>query len=222
MLSRLAAVSSFAALFVIVACGSSSEGDLYEKGGSGGKDASLGGSAGASGASAGTGGSAGTSGSAGQDSGVTGGSAGVGGAVVDSGTDAPPDASGGTSGVGTGKCGSMTCAFVAEDYCCLPSSGAPYCANDNVGNSCECSGVLCNTVDIHCDGPEDCDGGEICCADTGFTGGAYNFVECRQTCEQPFPVGGPQWEVCHPGGAACKKGSCAPDPGLPAGYATCK
>jgi hypothetical protein len=220
MVSRLTAVSSFATISIIVACGSSSEGDLYKnKPGSGGTDASTGGTSGISGAS--TGGSAGSSGSAGQDASTTGGSAGAG---EDAGRDAAPDASGGTggmSGVGTGKCGDMTCAFVADDFCCKPSNGEAYCANDTVGNECSCEG-FCNTVDIHCDGPEDCENGEICCADTGFTGGEYNVVECRQTCEQPFPVGGPQWEVCHLGGAPCTKGSCAGDPGLPAGYGTCK
>lgn len=221
MVSRLAAVSSFAAISIVVACGSSSEDDLYtKKPGTGGTDASLGGSAGTSGASSGGGaGLAGNSGVAGQDASVTGGSAGAGG--EDAGK---PDASGGNGGtnpVGTGACGEMTCAFVADDFCCQPNNAKPYCANEVVGNDCTCEG-FCNTVDIHCDGPEDCDNGEICCADTGLTGGQYNVVECRQTCEQPFPVGGPQWEVCHLGGAPCKKGSCAADSGLPAGYGTCK
>jgi hypothetical protein len=220
MVSRLAAVSSFATIVMIVACGSSSEDDLYEKKPGSGADASLGGAAGVSGASGGSAGISGGSGSAGQDSGVAGGSAGAGGVVADAGPDAKPDASGGNNGVGTGKCGNMTCAFLADDFCCKPSSGEPYCANDTVGNGCECSGTFCNTFDIHCDGSEDC-AGEICCADTGFTGGMYNVVECRQTCETP-QIGGPQFEVCHLGSALCKKGTCSADPGLPAGYGTCK
>jgi hypothetical protein len=226
MASRRAVVWCVAAILSIVACGSSSEDGLFGgKGGSGGVDASVGGSAGASGGgtSGGSGGAAGSSGAAGsghEDSGI-GGVAGVGG-LSDAGEgDAKPDATGGATGIGTGKCGDKICAFVAEDYCCKPNNAAPYCANETVGNDCECSGAFCFTIDIHCDGAEDCGGGEVCCADTGFTGGDYNVVECRSTCETPT-IGGPQYVVCHLGNPECPKGTCQPDAGLPAGYGTCK
>jgi hypothetical protein len=222
MASRLRELVLTTAFVCLVACGSSSDDGLLS--GSGGKkDASTGGASGASttGGSAGVvAGSAGAA--AGADAGVDAAAGAAGASVTDAGGDTS-DGAGGTTQKGVGPCGEKLCAFLADDYCCKTSSAPPYCANDSVGNGCECSGPLCQTVDIHCDGPEDCPSGEICCADTGFLGGGYDVVECRQNCQQPPITGGPQWEVCHPGGQPCANGNaCKADPGILDGYFSCK
>ncbi len=226
MALRLIVVGLAAGFLGFIACGSPSDDGLLS-GTSGGGTSATGG----------VGGSSGSGGSAG-----SGNAAGTGGVQEDSGIDASGGASGGASGAaggssdggaggaagssptdkGVGPCGSKVCAYVAGDYCCKPSAADPYCANDDLGNPCKCSTIACNTLDLHCDGPEDCPSGQICCGDTGFFGGGYDVVECRDNCLQTG-IGGPQREVCHPGGQACKHGgSCQPDPGLPAGYFSCQ
>ncbi len=115
----------------------------------------------------------------------------------------------------------MTCAFVAGDACCVTQNPGLYCSNDALGNPCNCQGIACHDFQITCDGPEDCPG-KICCADTGFLGGGYDVVECRDSCVSDT-VGATRKEVCHPGGQPCANGTaCQADPMLPPSYYTCE
>lgn len=212
-------------LALVAACGSSDDG-LFGGGGtpdasagSAGSGAGIGGRAGASGA-AGRSGSSGDAGSAGAlDAGGRSGSGGESGA---SGTAGEAGASGGSgaggqSGVGTGPCNGPLCNFAAGQSCCVADGKGAACIAAN--QFCNCTGVLCNSVRISCDGHEDCNG-EICCAEFGFTSGELEQIDCRQSCQTDFVT---RREMCDPQGAACKNGkACVPLTTLPPGYAACE
>jgi hypothetical protein len=90
-----------------------------------------------------------------------------------------PDAAGG--GGGTIACGDMTC--MAPDICCVTSGGpGPGGTTSECTDEASCKGSV-----AACDGPEDCDGAEVCCAsfDPGGGGGAACTADACQ------------FEVCH-------------------------
>jgi len=197
------------------ACGSDDEG-LFGSGGTGGG----GGQAGASG-----------QGGGGVDAGTTGGAAGM---PDDGGTDAEPDVAAagmagqagqaggggaaGDPGVGTGPCNGPLCDFSSGLSCCVGDGTGAQCVPAT--QPCFCTGILCNTTRIRCDGPEDCPG-QLCCAEIGLTSGSIEQLVCRNDCANDF-VGTTRREVCHTGGVACQNGSsCEPFAGLPPGYALC-
>lgn len=217
------------------ACGGSEEGGLFSKGSGGSSSggtssggASSGGASGAGGAAAGTGGaptggSAGASGAGGatSDGGGSGGTAAADGGGASGGTGGGAGGSGGASATGTGPCGAEMCAFSAGDACCKTSSAPLHCTNEKLSNPCECSGIACDTLEIKCDGPEDC-AGKVCCAERGLVSSSWDVVECRETCKSDQPVGSTRREVCHPGGKPCANGTaCTTDPSLPPGYGVC-
>lgn len=216
---------------VVAACGGNDEQGLFGKGSGGSAQggAPSGGSAGVpSGGNAGTpsGGASGSGGSAGSvpDGGGSGGSVASGGAAG-GGTGAtggaPSGGTGGGSGVGTGPCGTLTCAFSAGDACCKAENVPLYCSNQTLSNPCKCTGILCDTLELKCDGPEDCSAGKVCCAERGLTSSTWDVVECRETCKSDS-IGATRRELCHPGGKPCPAGAqCLVDPALPPGYATC-
>lgn len=228
---RALGLTSTLALAVLVACGGSDDADLYKPGtggsgatsGSGGTtpDASAG-AAGGGGAAAGGGVSGGGAGGAG--AGGDGGPAGAGGDGGSAGASGS-GGGGGTGGIppqpGVGSCGAQLCSFELGASCCVSSTKGLYCANSSRGNPCSCNQIGCNTLQIRCDGPEDCPSGQVCCAETGVIGPGYDTVQCRSECITGFV--GSKREVCHPGGTPCKSGNpCQPDPQLPPGYASCQ
>ncbi len=226
-MAAMASRAFWATGLLVIACGGSEENGLYGQGtggsagvagtpsgGSGGAASGGGGSAGGSGgtASGGAGGSGGTA----PSGGTGGGAGGAGGAPSGGG-----GAGGAPAGVGTGPCGGATCAFSAGDECCKGDNVPLFCSNEKLSNPCKCSGIACDKLSIACDGPEDCPSGKICCAEKGLVSGSWDVVECRSSCVSE-QVGATRREVCHPGGKPCLSGtSCAPDPALPPGYATC-
>lgn len=135
-----------------------------------------------------TGGAAGVGGAAGQGSATAAVGAGGAGVTTTTGTGATT-ATGATTGTGTGAttgaggsppgatvvCGAMSCALPG-DYCC---------ENYNEPAECLAAGATCvYGVPLHCDGPEDCDQGEVCCADVLKLGQMESFtlVQCATTC----------------------------------------
>ncbi len=209
MRSLWAGFASIAALVMVVACSSSSNGS-----GSGGAAGSTGGGAGTGGShTGGTGGGTGGSGVGG-----TGGSATGGGGTGGSETDAGNTGGGGTGGGGTGGTGgcstpgtlhppnadagtaTLYCPFSGVDggtnaycdttteHCCEPKSGTAACTP---------TGVACATgdTDWQCEDPSECGSGQKCCGKgtfvastdpscanyaTGFTG-TYCAASCQAT-----------------------------------------
>ena len=192
-----------------IACGGSSGIDLYAESQSGdsGRDsgsaaggtlgrggsgaASLGGSGGGVSGSGGAGavggsGSLGTGGNTGSGFGGSGGSLGVSGAAgIGGGGAAGADGgvgTGGSSGAGQSDgginvsgsvmCGAGTCSLATE-FCCRYVNGqAPACVPTN--------GTCLEGTDLLCDGPEDCDTGQVCCGrlvNSNF-GRVYNRLSC--------------------------------------------
>ncbi|MEZ4372879.1 MAG: hypothetical protein R3B07_18790 [Polyangiaceae bacterium] len=194
--------------------GGSAEGGNAGTGASGG--AGLGGSddGGASfGGSAGTG-NGGAAGDAGAGGEGNGGSAGQAGSSGSAGT-----GSGGSAGNGAGNisCGAEVCGLNQGQFCCQPQMAAPHCVT--ASNQCVCSGILCSTIELRCDGTEDCPG-KICCYDKGVA--AEPNIACAETCERGITTD--RAEVCKLGvaGSCTKGGNCTTQPGLPPGYGTCR
>ncbi len=87
------------------------------------------------------------------------------------------------------SCGSATC-DVASSYCCpafgdaecKPSADAPFCQNV-----------------LHCDGAEDCTGGNVCCIP-----GTDNEATCRADCPSSGPLKGRV--LCHTDAPKCPTG----------------
>lgn len=230
-MSRFFARLLFGSALFAAACGGSEEKGLYggtggatSSGGSGGGMAGSGGSVagGASGAS-GSGGSVVSGGSSGTDAGTDATTDGAVGQVGGSGGATGGVGGGGASGAGMGPCGAVTCTFSAGDACCKGDGLGLYCSNDKLSNPCKCTGIACGTLEIFCDGPEDCPTGQVCCAERGLISGSWDVVKCRGECKSDQPVGSTRREVCHAAGPPCANGSaCKADPGLPAGYSTCQ
>jgi len=55
------------------------------------------------------------------------------------------------------------------EKCCKRSLSVDSC--EAVATACECDEQDCTTVDVRCDGPEDCPSGQLCCASDGSSGG---------------------------------------------------
>jgi hypothetical protein len=91
---------------------------------------------------------------------------------------------------------------LSSDYCCV-SNGNFQCQDEN--DSCTPG------TDVFCDGPEDCDNGDVCCAQVN---GSFTFVsalECRpeNECQQffnRFITCGSSPSVC-PNGTNCGPGT---------------
>ncbi len=103
----------------------------------------------------------------------------------DASTTPPPDASV-TGGVaGEVNCGGTSCNLNAGDICCISISGSQCTAES------DCSDGF--TAPQHCDGPEDCGGGQACCAVFMLGGDIGSF--CRDTCSTSSA--GDEAELCH-------------------------
>jgi hypothetical protein len=155
-------------------CGDSHTGDdaggimLMDSGG--GTDGGGGGTDGGGGGTDGGGG--------GTDSGVVGDDGGI--VLMDGGgsTDG-----GGTVGI---ACMGMTCDATTEQCCVTMSSGGAM-------GACIARDATCMGAVADCDGPEDCSGGDVCCARVGL-GGASTTCEAAAMCT-PGSFG--PFELCH-------------------------
>jgi hypothetical protein len=81
------------------------------------------------------------------------------------------------------------------EKCCKRSLALDSC--EAVATACECDDEDCSTVDVRCDGPEDCPTGQLCCASDGSSGGGgssrprfpgsvrYTAFACAASCSSP-------------------------------------
>jgi hypothetical protein len=146
------------------------------------------------------GGASGTAGSAGQG--------GIGGGGVDASTGGAAGAAataGSAGSAGSGNLAGVVHCEVTNDcslsnhHCCVNTTGDGKCAP----LSTACPGL---TVDVRCDGPEDCadPSASICCAIYVFAN-YFDKTECRSECASPNAV------VCGTSPGACPDGaSCSP------------
>ena len=155
--------------------------------GAGGSTGGIGGSGAADASAGGTGGS----GTADASAGGTGGSAGSGtaGASGSDGSVAVPFEPGVVHCVATNDCSLLT------KHCCVSTQGTATCE----GLTVACGGL---SADIRCDGPEDCDQGEVCCGE--LTLGQYvTLAECRSTCASPDVIACGGEQTACPSGDSC-------------------
>lgn len=213
-----------AAVASLSACGSDENGTATDAGtdskagsggsagsaaGSGGSKASGGtgatggsGTTGGTGGTSGTGASGGTAGSGGSTGGASGGSAGTSASGGSAGTGG---GSGGTAGSGgapptsTVVCGTTSCGLPAQ-YCCAHWNQTPECRTATSDLTTDCV----YGVPVTCDGPEDCSGGQVCCAQWFIQGQNRSVVSlmCQSSC-----TASDQHVVCGASGS-CPSGSC--------------
>ena len=126
----------------------------------------------------------------------------------------------GTGGVGGTKPGEKTCGTSNPDICgvsekcCVLDPGLDYCAPTN--QQCACTSPNCETINVECDGPEDCPG-QICCAVFSFQQNQYTNLRCQNNCS-----GQTQREVCHPGQKCLNPNhTCGQSPSLPSNINRC-
>jgi hypothetical protein len=137
--------------------------------------------------------------------------------------DAPPPSDGSTPGII--ECGTTTC-NAATQQCCVTWQGA----------SCIAKGAQCQGIVATCDGPEDCNPGQICCGRTwgqnrGLTCTAPNAcnngervchldADCvsGERCCNETTIAGYTVLTCAPA-ADCP--NIYPTPGVPCGGSTC-
>lgn len=169
-------VSSLALGLWAMGCGDSHTGDdaggimLMDSGG-GGTDGGGGGTDGGGGGTDGGGG--GTDGSVGDDGGIV---------LMDGGG---VRVDGGTVGI---DCMGVTCNAMTEQCCITRDPGG-----GGAMGTCIASDAMCMGATAACDGPEDCGGGEVCCARVGL-GGASTTCEASAMCASG--AYGP-FELCH-------------------------
>lgn len=186
-------------------------------GGAAGTTGGAAGSTGGSGGAAGSGGAGATGGSAG--SGATGGSAGSGGVGATGGSagsgatggSAGSGATGGSAGSGGSSTGFVSCEGTND--CDLSTSFC--CISQQNGTSCVANGTPCpQATDVFCDGPEDCNGGNVCCGQLGGGGSYYSELDCMpgNQCQFNFSrvvICGGSPNSC-PGGAQCQPSQILP------------
>lgn len=227
---RFVAVVGVGALVLGAGCGSSDDGSLYDPGAGGSSAAAGSGTAGTGGSSTGgsstggssTGGTAGSSASGGSGGGGgsaagAGGVGGVGGSATGGSGGSGTGGGGGIPGSGAVNCGGPICDVTAGQQCCVLRNEAPKCF-DPGQERCDC-GIVCEEIVVACDGPEDCESGEVCC-DEDVVAGAHHLV-CLADCTRTLTT--PRREICHPNvSGGCSSGSCTAANDLPAGYGFCQ
>ncbi|MGD8862376.1 MAG: hypothetical protein PVI30_20360 [Myxococcales bacterium] len=83
--------------------------------------------------------------------------------------------------------------------CCARSLRTDSCIG--AADSCECDLPDCTVMEAHCDGPEDCPDGQVCCGTlAGSTG--YSRFECASSCDYD----GTQRIACHQDDPQCPAG----------------
>jgi hypothetical protein len=155
---------------------------------------------GAAGSSGAAGGSSGSAGRAPMTSGAGGSSATDGG--VDSGSE-PTPTSGAVRGISCGV-GLPTLCEIGKQKCCVRSLETDTCIEASA--MCDCELQNCTTMETHCDGPEDCESGQVCCGTLAQNGAGYDDFVCAAQCQGT----GQQRVACHEGETMCPSGlTCA-------------
>jgi hypothetical protein len=100
---------------------------------------------------------------------------------------------------------------------CIPASSLPMLdADAGTDGPLNCDydpAETCNRIiEAHCDGPEDCSGGQQCCGE--FSGGGYASFTCQDNCVELTAEGDVWSEICHPG-QSCDPPLPPPDGGMP-------
>jgi hypothetical protein len=109
---------------------------------------------------------------------------------------APPSSAAGTScGVGL----PALCALQTHK-CCARSLRTDTCIE--AAASCTCDLPDCSVMEAFCDGPEDCEQGQVCCG-TLVGGSRYERFACAASCD----FGGTQRIACHEDQAECPAGT---------------
>jgi len=96
-----------------------------------------------------------------------------------------------------GECGALDSS--TGGFGCIPDSALPATDGGGIGQSCNYDpAATCTSIlTAYCDGPEDCSGGQQCCAT--FAGRGYASFTCEDSCVELAAAGGIWSEVCHPG-----------------------
>jgi hypothetical protein len=163
-------------------------------GGAGGSSGMGGGAAGTiAGAMAGTAAEAGASGAAGTAGAADGG--------MQNGLDGSEPMPAGDVAPGV-SCGVGLVTQCAQDTekCCVRSLETDTCIPS--GETCSCGLANCDTMEAHCDGPEDCGSGEVCCGTLSQSGAGYDSFECATSCQST----GNQRIACHEQDPKCTGG----------------
>ena len=112
----------------------------------------------------------------------------------DAAIDDPPPEVGTSCGVGL----PITCELGSQK-CCVRSLMTDSCIDATA--SCDCSLSNCSTLEAHCDGPEDCDDGQVCCGT--LQGNTYVEFTCEANCDYR----GGQRIACHQVEPDCPNGT---------------
>ena len=203
-----------------LSCGSSSS-SLFDQT-SGGSSSSKGGESN----SPSTGGGAGAISTGGSDPTGEGGSAGAEETGGDDGgggepSEAAEDASAPVEGTGTIVCGNTTCDVTNGGHCCVGQQGPmPSTATCQASDAQSCQMGL---ITLACDGAEDCQSDEVCCAGWTQLGPMSNLSGV--SCKAPSSCTGNSLAVvCNPAASdACPLGgTCQTDSSMPDGYMLCR
>jgi hypothetical protein len=145
-----------------------------------------------------SGSSAGSSGSAGAKPSGAGGNA-----APDGGTDAgdsePTPSLGAVRGISCGV-GLPALCEIGKQKCCVRSLETDTCIEASA--MCDCELQNCTTMETHCDGPEDCESGQVCCGTLGQNSSGYDDFVCAAQCQAT----GQQRVACHEGETTCPNG----------------
>lgn len=138
-------------------------------------------------------------------SGASGMTGGMGGGEPDAGMQSMPDASepepagevapGASCGVGL----VVQCAQDTEK-CCVRSLEVDTCIAE--AEPCDCGLTNCETMEVRCDGPEDCADGQVCCGTLSQSGTGYTDFSCASSCQGS----GNQRVACHEQDSKCTGG----------------
>ncbi len=124
-------------------------------------------------------------------------------------------------------CGANPCNVAAGNKCCMPlggifGGGFPTCLPDFT--PCVDTDVA-PTVEIKCDGPEDCHSGDVCCGEfelisTGPDSATarYERLECQDSCGS---IEDGETVICGNADAACRPGQICSDSTVIDDYRVC-
>lgn len=125
--------------------------------------------------------------------------------VVDEADD--PSTPGNDSPEATACTDTVSCGYASQS-CCVSGVGDAECID---GNTCPAGGLIPAARTV-CDGPEDCDGGKVCCVAVNPTGATNS---CEDSCADVSGLIG-VWQLCHTDDdCPSDKGSCAADDTFP-------
>lgn len=101
----------------------------------------------------------------------------------------PTPVAGAQPGISCGVGLPALCAIDTEK-CCTRSLSVDTCIASEA--ACACELADCQVMEVHCDGPEDCPSGQVCCG-TLSGGAAYQDFSCAAQCQAT----GNQRVACH-------------------------